>query len=106
MPAVSEISVEQKLTALYKLQVIDSKIDKLTKDQILKIEESIVKKRQSENQNPLEESDLEKKLDPSQLVKVKKDVGENMTNKINGMDPNSWNIKLIEDDYNSEHPTD
>ena len=29
MPAVSEISVEQKLKALYKLQVIDSKIDKL-----------------------------------------------------------------------------
>jgi hypothetical protein len=98
--------IMEKIKVMSGVNPYDSKIDKLTKDEILKIEESIVKKIQSENQNPLKESDLEKKLDPSQMVKIKKEFRENVTDKIQDMDPNSWNINFISDEYDSEYPKD
>jgi len=94
----------EKVKGLQSINPFDSKIEKLTKEEILKVEQEVVKKIQSENKNPLTEQDLNKKPDFSQTKEVKEDLEENITNSVENMDPQMWNINIIEDEYDSAHP--
>jgi len=94
----------EKVKGLSKMDPFDSGIEKLELKDILKIEQDIIKRMESENQNPLTEEDLNKKPDLSQIKVTKEDINKNATNDIENMDPGSWNINIIEDEYDSEHP--
>jgi peptidoglycan hydrolase-like protein with peptidoglycan-binding domain len=94
----------EKVNGLQSINPFDSKIEKLTKEEVLKVEQDVVKKIQSENKNPLTEEDLNKKPDFSQTKEVKEDLKNNTSNSIENMDPNSWNLNIIVDEYDSAHP--
>lgn len=94
----------EKVKPLQSIKPFDSGIEKLTKEDILKVERDLVKKIQSENKNPLTEEDLNKKPDFSQTKEVGGDIEKNATNSVENMDPNSWNINIIEEEYDSANP--
>ena len=94
----------EQVKGLTKMDAFDSGIEKLEKEDILKVEQDVVNKILSENQNPLTEEDLNKKPDLSQTKVTKEDVDKNATNSIENMDPKRWNVNLVIDEYDSQNP--
>ena len=94
----------EKVKSLQLIKPFDSGIEKLTKEDILKVEQDVVKKIQSENKNPLTEEDLNKTPNESQIKELKESLEKNILNSIDNMDPKIWNINIIEDEYDNQHP--
>ncbi len=94
----------EKVKSLQLIKPFDSGIEKLTKEDILKVERDLVKKIQSENKNPLTEEDLNKIPNELQTKELKESLEKNILNSIENMDPKIWNINIIEDEYDSEYP--
>jgi hypothetical protein len=94
----------EKVKGLSVINPFDSKINKLSKEDMLKIEEEVVKKIKSENENPLTESDLNVRPDSSAIKQVKDDIDKNLTDEISRKGPEMWNLNIVEDEYDSEHP--
>jgi hypothetical protein len=93
----------EKVNALGSVSGYGSGIDKLTAEEMIEIEKTVVEQIQKERENALSVEDLKQKPTAAQIQKAENDIKQNQTNELNKQDPSLFKMDWVISDFDATY---